>query len=226
MTTPSKPISAFLKRHAVIAFFLLATALGGSVVALVAHEILPSNLALSSTLSALFAGIVLTAIVDGRVGLKRLLQRYLIWRVGIGKWLFAFLFIVPALLLGSLVNPLFGGDPPTLSGFEPPFPWLPMFLIFFLVAGVGEDLGWTGFLIPRLQTRYSALGSSLIRGVLWGLWHIPLWLYARIDAPALRDLPYGGWIAQKGFWFSIGVFFVLFVIPWSILYSWLFNNSR
>ncbi|HEY70141.1 MAG TPA: CPBP family intramembrane metalloprotease [Anaerolineae bacterium] len=224
-TSPSK-LAGFLNRHAVIAFFLLATVLGGGVTVLVVQGILPSNLALVSALSALISGIILTAIVDGRAGLKRLLARYLIWRVGIGAWLFAFVFILPALLLGSLANPLFGGDPLILHSFAPPFPLLPMFLVFFLVAGVGEDLGWTGFLIPRLQIRYNALISSLIRGVLWGLWHMPLWFCARSDPVSLRDFPYGSWIAQRGFWFSIAVFFVLFVIPWSIIYSWLFNNTR
>jgi membrane protease YdiL (CAAX protease family) len=207
-------------------FFILATTLGGGVTVLIVQGFLPSGLALASALSALIAGIIVTAIVDGRAGLKRLLQRYLIWRVGIWYWLFALLFILPALLLGSLANPLLGGDPLTLSGFNPPFPLLPMFLVFFLVAGVGEDLGWTGFLIPRLQARYNALVSSLIRGILWGLWHMPLWICARLDPVSLRDFPYGGWIAQRGFWLSVGIFFVLFVIPWSIIYSWLFNNAR
>ncbi len=226
MPTSSTGLSAFLQRHAVAIFFLLATALGGGVTVLIVHGVLPSSLALASALSASVAGIIVTAIVDGRAGLKRLLQRYRIWRVGIGSWVFAFVFIVPALLLGSLANPLFGGDPLNLRSFHPPFPLLPMFLIFFLVAGVGEDLGWTGFLLPRLQSRYNALVASLIRGLLWGLWHVPLWICSLSDPVSLRDFPYGGWIAEWGFWPSIGIFLVLFVIPWSIIHSWLFNNTQ
>jgi membrane protease YdiL (CAAX protease family) len=226
LTTSSNKLSGFLSKHAVAAYVLLAIALGGGIIFLVAQGVLPSNLTLMSTLSASIAGIVLTSILDGRAGLKTLLHRLLIWRVGIGYWLFAFLFVLPVLLLGFLTNPLFGGDPLSLSSIHPPFPLLPMFLIFFLVAGVGEELGWTGFLIPRLQARYSALTSSIIRGVLWGFWHVPLWLYARLGHPAMVDIPYGGWIAQKGFWPAIGVFFLLFVIPWSVIYTWIFNNTR
>ena len=66
---------------------------------------MPAELALSAVLSASMAGIIMTAILDGKAGLKLLLKRLLIWRVGIGYWLFATLFLVPIILLGSLFNP-------------------------------------------------------------------------------------------------------------------------
>jgi membrane protease YdiL (CAAX protease family) len=168
----------------------------------------------------------MTLIEDGRAGLRLMLSRLLIWRVGVGYWLFAFLFLVPAVLLGSVVNPLFNGDSLSFSNMKPAFQIIPMFIIFFIVAGLGEELGWTGFLIPRLQVRHSALTSSVIRTILWGLWHVPLLLYSRLDLPSLADFPYSGWIAQKGFLVAMVAFMMMFVLPWSILYSWLFNNTR
>jgi hypothetical protein len=206
-------------------FIILAMALGTGTVYLVVQGILPSGAALASALSASIAGIVMTAAEDGRAGLKLMLKRLLIWRVGIGYWLFALLFLVPAILLGSTVNPLFNGDPLSFSKIQPAFEILPMFIIFFLVAGLGQELGWTGFLTPRLQARHSALASSIIRTILVGLWHLPLFLFSRLDPPSLADLQYSSWTVQKGFLVAFAVATLMFMLPWSIFFTWIFNNT-
>ena len=121
-----------------------------------------------------------------------MLSRLLIWRVGIGYWLFAILFVLLAIVLGSMVNPLFDGDPLNFSNMKPAFQIVPMFISFFIVAGLGQELGWTGFLTPRLQARFSALTSCVIRAILGGLWHLPLFLYAGLQHQALADFPYAG----------------------------------
>lgn len=226
MTTTATTRTRFTVRYSVAAFYALAMALGAGIVYLVVEGILPAGVALAAALSASVAGIIMTLVEDGRAGLKLMLSRLLIWRVGIGYWLFALFFLVPTVLLGSVVNPLFNGNPLSFGNLQPPFQIVPMFIIFFMVAGLGEELGWTGFLIPRLQARYSALTSSLIRAVLWGLWHLPLLLYSRLDPASLADFPYAGWIAQKGFLVAVVAFAIMFVLPWSILYSWIFNSTR
>jgi len=215
-----------LVRYSVAAFFILAMVLGGGTVYLVVQGVLPTGAALASALSASVAGIIMTVVEDGRAGLKLMLSRLLIWRVGIGYWLFAFLFLIPAVLLGSLLNPIFNRDPLSFNNLKPAFDILPMFISFFIVAGLGQELGWTGFLTPRLQARYSALTSCVIRAILGGLWHLPLFLYSRLQHPALADFPYSGWIAQKGFLVAIGTMILMFLLPWSIFYSWIFNNTR
>ena len=120
----------------------------------------------------------------------------------------------------------FNGDAVEFGNMQSPMTFIPLFIIFFIIAGLGEELGWTGFLIPRLQARYSALTSSIIKAVLWGLWTLPLFLYSRFDPVSFPDFPYAGWIAQKGFLVAFGAFFLLFVLPWSIIYSWIFNNTK
>jgi membrane protease YdiL (CAAX protease family) len=207
-------------------FYILAWVLGAGTVYLVVQGILPASLALASVLSASIAGIIMTAVEDGKAGLKLMLSRLMIWRAGIGYWLFAFLFLVPAILFGSLANPLFSGDPLSFSKMWPVIKILPMFISFFIVAGLGQELGWTGFLIPRLQARFSALTSCVIRAILGGLWHLPLLLYSRFQHPALADFPYSGWISQKGFLVTIVTLLLMFLLPWSIFYSWIFNNTK
>ena len=88
-----------MKRYPITSFFMLATLLGAGVIALVFWGVIPDELALSSVLSASVAGIVMTAVVEGKAGLKILFRRVLIWRVGIGYWLFAILFLVPVIIL-------------------------------------------------------------------------------------------------------------------------------
>ena len=218
--------TSFNARYSVAAFFVLAMVLGTGAIHLVVQGIIPPGLALASALSASIAGVIMTAVEDGRDGLKLMLRRLLIWRVGLGYWLFAFLFLVLAVLLGSLVNPFFNGDPLSFEGMRPDYEFLLMFISFFIIAGLGQELGWTGYLMPRLQSRYSALTSCVIRAVLGAIWHLPLYLYSRLQPPALADFPYGGWIAQKGFLVAFGAMFLLFQIPWSIFFTWIFNNTR
>jgi membrane protease YdiL (CAAX protease family) len=102
---------------------------------------------------------------------------------------------------------------------------LPNFLLFIIAAGLGQELGWSGFLLPRLQSRYSAITSSLIRAVLVFLWHGPLLVYTYFQPYGIPDFPYGGWMIQKGVLVSL-LAIGAFILAWSILQTWLFNNTR
>lgn len=219
-------MAGFVRRHPVASFYVLALAIGAGIVHLAVAGTLPPRLALASVLSASISGVVITAVEDGRSGLKLMWGRLLRWRAGPGYWIFAFVFIVPLFLAGSTFNPLFGGDSLDLSRMEPAFPILPMFITFFIVSGLGQELGWTGFLIIRLQRRHSALVSSIIRAVLVTIWHLPLLLYSRHPQPALADFPYSGWIAQRGFLVALAVLMLAFALPWSIFQTWMFNNTK
>ena len=216
---------SFIQKNPIVSFFILVLILGTSIILLVFQGVMPAELALSAVLSASMAGIIMTAILDGKAGLKLLLKRLLIWRVGIGYWLFATLFLVPTILLGSLFNPFFNGTPVSISNLKLTLGILPMFVIFFIVAGLGEELGWTGFLLPRLQARFGALVASLLRATLVVIWHTPLLIFTRIQPSAIPDFPYGEWMAQKGFLMTL-LSMMLLSFSWSIFYTWLFNNTK
>jgi len=162
MTVERTERLSYIHRYPIVSFFIVALILGTGTLALVFRGLVPERLALSSVLSASIAGIVLTAMLDGKAGLKLLLSRVLIWRVGIGYWFFAVLFFAFAVLIGSLFNPIFNGDPVSFSNLKLTLEILPMFIIFFIVAGLRQELGWAGFLLPRLQAQYGAFASSLI----------------------------------------------------------------
>jgi membrane protease YdiL (CAAX protease family) len=226
MRTSATSRTSFLARYSVAAFFILAMVLGGGAVFLVVQGIIPAGVALVSILSASIAGIIMTAVEDGRAGLKIMLRRLLIWRVGFGYWLFVCLFIFSAILLGSLVNPHFNGNLLSFNNIMPTLEILALFFSFLIVAGLGQELGWTGFLTPRLQARNGALASCVIRALISGIWHLPLLLYSRLQHPALADFPYAGWIAQEGFLVAFATLILMLLVPWSIFYTWIFNNTR
>jgi hypothetical protein len=117
------------------------------------------------------------------------------------------------------------GNPVSFKNLRLKFNILPMFIAFFIVAGLGQELGWTGFLLPRLQAQFGALVSSLVRTFLVVIWHLPLLIYSRLQPYAIPDFPYGEWIIQKGF---LVTFFatVMFSLPWSIFFTWMFNNTK
>jgi membrane protease YdiL (CAAX protease family) len=226
MTKEKTARLSFMYRYPIVTFYVLALVPGAGTIYLVMQGILPTNLALSSALSASIAGVAMTAILDGKTGLKLMLSRLLIWRVGIRYWLFAVLFIVPAILFGSLLNPLFNGDPISFSNMKQAFNIVPMFIVFFIVSGLGQELGWTGFLIPRLQARFGALTSCAIRAILIGIWHLPLLIYLGLQPYALAAFPYGNWIAQKGFLVAFMTMILMLILPWSIFHIWIFNNTK
>jgi membrane protease YdiL (CAAX protease family) len=217
--------SRLIARYRVAAFFLLAMALGGGIVFVVLQTGLPAAVALASGLSASIAGIIMTAVEDGLVGLRRMRKRLLLWRVGSGYWLFALFFLAPAVYAGSQANRLFGTSALTLSDLVPSLDIIPMLILFFLVAGLGQELGWTGYLLPRLQARHSALTSSAIRALLAGIWHLPLLLYASLDPASLAGFPYPDWIAQQGLLVTLSVMILMLLLPWSILFTWIFNST-
>src|SRR5262249_26869872 len=144
----------------------------------------------------------------GRAGVRALLARYGIWRVGLGYYgvalLLPFLLLLGAILISTLLG--------TFGQAVPPLPVVVTTIIVALVFnGIfnQEEIGWRGFAPPRLQARWSALQASLVLGVIWGLWHLPLFL--TLGTPNAQ-LPFLG--------------FLLNVMAQTILLTWLFNSTR
>ncbi len=119
------------------------------------------------------AGIALTGLVSGKAGLRDLLSRSLRWRVGAG-WYSVALLAAPVvaattLLLLSLSSRAFL---PGIVTAEGKVSVLLVGLGGALSAGVFEEIGWTGFALPRLRTRHGIVVSGLVLGITWGAWHL------------------------------------------------------
>jgi membrane protease YdiL (CAAX protease family) len=210
-------MSALVKKYPVLSLFVLALVFGAAPLAAVATGLLPQGFDQLGALSASLAGIVVAAVEGRKGGVRELLGRFLIWRVGIQWWAFALLFMVVPSVAALYLFSLFGGPPVDWSGLEPLYSVVPMILMLTIFAGIGEEFGWRGFAMPRLQARYNALVSSIIIGVLWGLWHIPLFL--------VEGTTQYNWRLDAGLIPAVLGYTVL-VIAWSIQYTWVFNNTK
>jgi membrane protease YdiL (CAAX protease family) len=118
------------------------------------------------------AGILLTGLLDGRAGLRDILSRLLRWRVGAHWYAVA---LVPAPLLAAAVLFALSLSSPIFTTHDKG-----AVLLSGIAAGLSvvlEELGWTGFAVPRLRRRYSVVATGLIVGVLWGAWHFLQGLY-------------------------------------------------
>lgn len=127
----------------------------------------------------LFAAIVVTFFYQGGAGVKDLLRRGLMVRIG--KWWWVVLLIFPVMIGGSLLLAVATGVPmPEIPALAQPIS-LPIILvvIFFLGGPLQEEFGWRGYAFENLRSRYSDLTASIIAGLMWGLWHLPLFFVPR-----------------------------------------------
>jgi membrane protease YdiL (CAAX protease family) len=206
-----------IERHPATSLFLLAAALGAGPIGLVAAGVLPAGFDQLGALSASAAGIILAAVIGGKAGVRRLLARGLIWRVPAGWWLLVLLFpAVPTLGALYLTGP-FGGQPASLDGVGSILRLLPLLGLLILFAGLGEEFGWRGFGVPRMQRRYNALTAGLIIGLFHSLWHVPLFF---VEGVSQHDIA-----QQLGLLPAVFGYTVL-VTATAVQLSWVFNNTR
>jgi membrane protease YdiL (CAAX protease family) len=150
------------------------------------------------------SGLLMIALTGGRQGLRQLGARLTRWRLH--RW-WLVLCIPP---IGILAVQAFLSVTVSSS-------FTPQFLVFGiaagLLAGFCEEIGWTGFAYPRMQTRFGALGSALLLGVVWAVWHLPV-----LDSLGAAS-PHGA--AWPAFFAS----FVVVTIALRVLIAWVYANT-
>lgn len=180
----------------------------------------PDALAVVGGYGPALAAVIVTALTSGRTGLRHLGRRLVLWRVGV-QWWGVVLFLRPAMTLAALALHLLSGgatpsagQPPALLFGEPGTPlWQQILFLAVILTlgfdGLGEEVGWRGFALPRLLARYRALTASLILGTLWWLWHLP---YAMTLGSALSAEPFYSYLPG--------------MLASSILFTWIFNHTH
>lgn len=172
----------FIKRHPVPVYFILVFIISWGAGLILAG---PNGFPLAvdqrimvgtaAVLGPSVAGILLTGLVSGRAGFRELRSRLLRWRVN-ARWYAAALLAapLPALVVTfafSFFSPEFV---PSILTSDGKASLLLLGIIGGLVYGVFEELGWTGFAIPLMRQRTGIFATGLILGLIWGLWHFPL----------------------------------------------------
>jgi CAAX protease family protein len=151
--------------------------------------------------------ISLTARDMGGTGVRALLRRVVQWRANPRWYLFALGYMAVIKLAVALVHygaygawPRFGGDPWYL---------IPLAIIFSTPFQAGEEIGWRGYALPRLSALVGLAGASLLLGLIWAFWHLPLFFLRGADK-------YG----QSFF------MYLLQVVAISVAISWLWARTR
>jgi membrane protease YdiL (CAAX protease family) len=176
----------FLMRHPVVTYFVLTFVISWSGILVVlgpgafTGATTPADGLLPLVFLAMFAGptvagILMTGLVDGNAGYHDLRSRLLRWRLGLRWYAIALLaapLVVTAVLLALSFS--FAGFLPGVFTADDKVSLVVIGLAAGLMTGFCEELGWTGFVIPRLRLRYGIPTTGLIVGLLWGAWHFPL----------------------------------------------------
>ncbi len=217
-------LTNLLKRHAVIFFFILAYALSWTVEIPLAASAqgwlqvpVPPALHYLAAFGPLFAALIITTATEGRQGVRQLLAGLLKWRVGFGWLLFATLSPIALFAVPAIVGYATRGTWPDLAllGEVDYLPYLGIggaLLLWLLTFGLGEEVGWRGFALPRLQQKYSALTATFILGVVWAFWHLPAFFYK----DTYRAMGLIGGLPML----------LLSILAASIIFTWLYNSTR
>ena len=176
----------YFERHSLLLFFILTFLIswGGILLAIgpggilgtkeVSDEMMPL-LYIATLLGPSVSGLVMIGLVHGKEGYRDFFSRLFKWRVGAHWYLIALL--TAPLLFSAVLLLLSLSSPEYLPGIFTSNDKTSLFisgLVAGLMVGIFEETGWTGFATSRFRERDGILYSGLSIGILWGLWHLPL----------------------------------------------------
>jgi membrane protease YdiL (CAAX protease family) len=153
------------------------------------------------------ASVALTSFLDGKEGLSELASRMKHWQVGLG-WLAVAVLTIPVLMSATLYYLSTTVSPAFKPG------WMIPGFIAGIIAGFFEEIGWTGFALPRLQKKFGGLAAGILLGLLWACWHM------------LADY-FGNIHALKEAWFPhFLVYWLVSLTAYRFLMTWVYQNTR
>lgn len=210
-------LQRWARRHEVLGYFVLTYLLSwalGITLALQAQgwiePIIPYWMHYLYAFGPALAGLIMTYLVAGNQGIRELLGRVFKWRVKwiwwvaafSPLWLYGLIAVIQRLLTGEWVEFILLGQ----VNFLPQLNLVTALILWVLTFGLGEEIGWRGYALPRMQRNRSALSATLILAMMWALWHWPQFFYL-FDSAILP-----GWL--------IGI------VAGTIVFTWLYNSSQ
>lgn len=215
--------SSWLKQHALVAYFLITYAISWTIWSPIVASAqgwvnwnVPFGLYYFGSFGPLLSALIVTALTEGRPGIRDLLRRIVKWRVDIRYYVFALLVPIGLFALAYLLNRVIAGEWSDLSLLGKPdyLPYLGLFGVlglWFLTYGLGEETGWRGFALPHLQKNRTAASATLILALLWATWHFPAFFF--------RDT----YVEMGLLGFPM---FAIMMIFSTMVFTWLYNSTR
>ena len=224
---PDQGLRAFVRRHQLSTFFVLA--LAASWLAWTPYVLSNSGLGLwdltfpggaiggqllgmlpGAYLGPIGSAALVTGIVGGRAGLRAWVRGMWRWRAS-WRWYAAILIGVPVSII--VATQVVGGQmaAPSQAWLIVLVAYVPGLIMQMITTGLAEEPGWRDFALPRLQRRVGPLGSAFVLGPIWALWHMPLFL-----------TDWAGWPDVS--WYAPLVF-AAFCVTFGIVMTWVFNRT-
>jgi CAAX protease family protein len=218
-------LSNWIKRYQILLFFLLTLTISWAIwIPATAAKIHgeTSVLAPEGLIGGIarwvpgLVAILLSFLLLGKTGIGKLFQPIRIWRVGLFWYIFALFFQMGVFYGGKVIDTLFGNlyevTSPLYSIYGAQAALMaPMVILFAFPGAFAEELGWRGYVLPRLQNKFNSLLSSIVVAIFWGAWHIPLLIY-------FGDLGVNDYAEYA--------LAVVNFIPIAIIYTWIYNNTQ
>jgi membrane protease YdiL (CAAX protease family) len=220
----------WIRRHPVLAYLILAYTVSWTIflvpllsqegLGLLAYHAPPVEvfILLVSVVGLAGSAFAITAVADGKAGVRRLASRLVRWRVGFQWYLIAFFGLPVAALIGMSV--VYGFAPLTALPHQGPalIGYLAQVILVAALVNLWEETGWTGFMLTRLQPRYGALVASLLVAPCFGGIHIPLlWVTNGLTTGRVptHEIP-----------LFLLLLLAAFSIPVRVIATWLYNNAK
>jgi len=206
-------MKAFIKRYQISLFFLLTFVLSWFPwYAGIAPEVM--------TMGPSIAAFIIVIILGGKRWFVDFLRPFGRWRVNWRWWVIAIIGPAILYLVGLGVYLLMGGEAPPFIMIREEINLIPLYLVMVVLmpwnGPVGEEFGWRGYALPKLQNKYGPLIASLVIGTIWGIWHLPSFFAPQGVIGAIT--------ATVGMVFIVP--YTLGTIANSVFMTWLYNKSK
>jgi len=203
-------MTKIISTYPLISFFVMAIAFTWiAVIPLLLNPTLPVEpfMILGALAGPTLSAVIVVAAREGKAGLVAFFKRYFEWRATLVWWLIVLFGILVSL---NVIASFILGPSIWIEFFRNLGLILPTYLITLIIGVIPgplwEEPGWRGFALPRLQEQYGPFVGSVILGLIWAVWHAPGYL--------------GGWML------STVPALLVYSIGFSILTTWVYNNSR